>query len=360
MWGFTERSEVLDGIQIYRHPLSEEASGLAGFVREYCSALFGETRLAWKAWRRHRFQIIHLCNPPDLLFLVALPFKLLGVKVVYDVHDLWPEMFEAKFGRRGLLYWLVRAAERLTHACADVVIATNQSVRAVALGRGKKSPADVFVVRTAPKVPPVASVAPDPALRNGRRYLVGYVGVMGSADGVHLLIEAAAHLVGPLGRRDVQFLLLGDGPEHERLLALRDRLGLTEVVTMPGRVYDDPLFRALATIDLGVCCDPINSYNHGCTMNKVLEYMAFGKAQVMFDLREGRESAREAARYVPVDSPIDLAVAIAELLDDEHARETMGRLGAARLHDELAWEKSVIELHRAYDRAAVGLERATG
>src|SRR6185295_19296850 len=134
MRGYTTAEEKLDGIQIYRHWICEEASGLFGFIRAYTSALWGELRLAWKAWRRHRFKVVHLCNPADLLFLVALPFKLLfGVKVIYDVHDVWPEMFEAKFGRRGLVYWFVRLAERLTYATADVVLATNESVKDVAI-----------------------------------------------------------------------------------------------------------------------------------------------------------------------------------------------------------------------------------
>src|SRR5882762_8915923 len=133
MRGYMQAEEKLDGIRIYRHWISEEAGGFIGFLREYVSALWGETRLAWKAWRRHRFKIIHLCNPPDLLFLVALPFKLLfGVKVIYDVHDVWPEMFEAKFGKRGSFYWWVRLAERLTYATANIVLATNESVRRVA------------------------------------------------------------------------------------------------------------------------------------------------------------------------------------------------------------------------------------
>src|SRR5688500_16619129 len=152
MRGYTAPEEKLDGIQIYRHWIAEEASGISGFIREYASALWGETRLAWKAWRRHKIRLIHLCNPPALLFLVAAPFKLFGVRIIYDVHDLWPEMFEAKFGKRGLLYWFVRIAERLTYACADVVIATNESVRRVAFERGHKNPPKAFVVRTAPKI----------------------------------------------------------------------------------------------------------------------------------------------------------------------------------------------------------------
>ena len=351
MRGYTAQAELLEGIQIYRHWISEEAGGLGGFLREYTSALWGEWWLAWRAWRKHRFKLIHLCNPPDLLWLVAWPFRVFcGVKVIFDIHDLWPEMFEAKFGGRGLLYWGVRFAERMTHATASVALATNESVKAVAMQRGKKRAEDVFVVRTAPQIA-TAKAQADPALRKGRGFLVGYVGVMGNVDGVHYLIEAADYMVRKLGRCDVQFLLMGSGPEHEALVGLRDRLGLQEFVDLPGRVSNEFLFSALQTIDVGVACDPINSYNDHCTMNKTLEYMAFGKAQVMFATKEGRASAGDAAAYVSENSASKLAEAIVALIDDEPRRRTMGRLGAERLRNELNWERSVAQLVAAYARA---------
>lgn len=351
MRGFTNPEEVLDGIHIYRHWISEEAGGVVGFFREYISALWGETRLAWKVWRRHQFKIIHLCNPPDLLFLVAWPFKFFGVRVIYDIHDVWPEMFEAKFGQRGLwalFYWAVRVAERLTFACADVVIATNESVREIALRRGKKIPRKVLVVRTAPKISTEEAKA-NLELKKGRTFLIGYVGVMGDADGVNYLIDAASHLVHRMGRSDVQFLLMGTGPEHAKLLHQRERLGLEAFVDLPGRVTNEFLFSALRTIDAGVSCDPRNAYNDHCTMNKVLEYMIFEKPQVMFDLKEGRASAGDAAVYVRENSAVQLAEAISKLLDDPGARERMGRLGAERVRTELNWEKSVEQLLKAYE-----------
>ena len=350
MRGFTAAEETIEGIRIYRHWISEEAGGFWGFFREYTTALWGELRLAWRAWRRHKIRLIHLCNPPDLLFLVAWPFKLLGVRVIYDVHDAWPEMFEAKFGHRGLFYWLVRTAERLTYACADVVMTTNESVRRIALGRGGKPPGKVFVVRTAPKIS-ANCAPPDPSLRKGRRHLVGYVGVMGNADGVNLLVDAVAHLVHGLGRRDAQFLLMGTGPEYANIVGQRDRLGLVDFIDLPGRVSNEALFSALRTMDLGVACDPINPYNDHCTMNKTLEYMAFGKPQVMFGTREGRASAGDAAVYVPENSPEKLAEAIAQTLDDPAARERMGRIGEERIRTAINWERSVEQLRQAYVEA---------
>ncbi len=350
MRGFLAAEEVLEGIQIYRHWITQEARGVMGFLGEYVSALFGEICLAWKAWWRHRFVIIHLCNPPDILFLVAFPFKLLGVRIIYDVHDLWPEMFEAKFQRKGLLYWAVRSAERLTHACANVVIATNDSVKEVALQRGGKSADEVFVVRTAPKIN-ITNVVANPVLKRGRQFLVGYVGVMGNADGVDYILRAAQHLVQTLNCKSVQFLLMGSGPEFETLLRLREQLGVADYVEMPGRVSNDFLFQALQTMDLGVASDPYNSYNDRCTMNKVLEYMAFGKPQVMFDLKEGRASAMEAAIYVPDNSATEMAEAIWRLLQDGPARERMGRLGLQRMQTVLHWDRSVVQLLSAYAKA---------
>lgn len=348
MRGYTQPEEVLEGIQIYRHWITGEAGSMGGFITEYASALWGEFWCALKAWRRGGFDVIHLCNPPDLLFLVALPFKLFGgVKVIFDVHDLWPEMFEAKFGRRGLMYWAVRIAERCTLALADVVIATNQSVLNAVKQRGKLSEDHAFVVRTAPNRLNTAA-PPDESLRAGRRHLVGYIGVMGNADGVDYLVRAAEHIVKTRQRGDVQFLLMGSGPEHAELLALRDRLGLQDYLGMPGRVSDEFLCCALRTMDLGVACDPINAYNDHCTMNKVLEYMAFAKPMVMFGTVEGRFSAGESAVYVMENSAEKLGDAILELLDDEPRREKLGPAGHARLTQELNWERSVGQLLKAY------------
>jgi glycosyltransferase involved in cell wall biosynthesis len=351
MRGYVQPFEVLDGITIHRHWITSEAKGIRGFIAEYASALWGEWSCALKVWRTTGFDVVHLCNPPDLLWLVAAPFKwLAGVKVVFDVHDLWPEMFEAKFSRRGLLYWAVRVAERCTLALADVVIATNQSVLSAVKQRGRKREEDVFVVRTAPNELNT-SVPVDESLRNGRRYLVGYIGVMGSADGVDYLIRAAHYVVHELKRTDVQFLLMGSGPEYADLLRLRDELGLADYVTMPGRVTNEQLFQGLKTMDIGVACDPINEYNDHCTMNKTLEYMAFGKAQVMFGTKEGMVSAGDAALCVMENSERRLAEGILELLGDDERRVQMGRLGYERLTRELNWSRSVAQLLAAYRRA---------
>jgi hypothetical protein len=170
MKGFVIADEVLEGIHILRHPIAKEGRGIFGFIKEYLSALWGETRLAWQVWFDQKFDIVHLCNPPDILFLVALPFKcLFGVKIIFDVHDVTPELFEQKFGARHPIGYVVRLAERITLWVADVVIATNESVLDIVRNRGNKSRESTFVVRTAPHAIDIQASC-DEELRKGRRY----------------------------------------------------------------------------------------------------------------------------------------------------------------------------------------------
>jgi len=351
--GYNAPDEVVDGIRIYRHPMIHASRAAWSYLLEYGSALWGELRLAWKAWRRHRFRVIHISNPPDLLVLIAWPFKLLGASVVYDVHDLWPEMCRVKFARRRALYHLTRLAERISCALANVILVTNDSQRNVLVGRAPKTLDRVFVVRPVCEID-TRSVQPDELLKKGRRYLVGWIGVMGETDGVELLLEAAHNLVYQQGREDIQFLLVGTGPAYPALILRRDALELGQHVDMPGWMQGGSLHTALATFDVGICCDPKNAYTDTCTMLKNLEYMAFGKAQVMFDRTEGRACAGSAAIHVAESSPAALANAIAVVLADAQLRESHGRVGAQRLRTMFDREQSVEQLLQAYARALRG------
>jgi glycosyltransferase involved in cell wall biosynthesis len=218
-YGFERSHETIDGIEIYRHP-TWEASGAIGYIVEYGWALAAEFVLALRIYLRTRFRILQACNPPDTIFLIALFFKLLGVRFVFDQHDLAPELFEAKFGCKGFLYRLVQLAERLTFKTADMAIATNDSCRAIALSRGGVSPDHSSVVRGCPDLDTFRLPAAQHDLKQGRTHLVLYVGIMGPQDGVDLFLESIAHSVTDRGRRNTLFVLIGSGTELPRLKAL--------------------------------------------------------------------------------------------------------------------------------------------
>lgn len=348
--GHTARYELLDGIHVYRHPLPEEGRGPLGYAKEYGAALFWEVMLAFKVLRERGFDVIHACNPPDLIFLVALLFKPFGKRFVFDHHDINPELYEAKFGRRDLFWRLMLLLERLTFAVADVSIATNNSYRAIALDRGKMPAKDVFVVRSGPDLDKIKPVAPNARWRNGRKHLVGYVGVMGAQEGIDLLLEAVEDIVVRQKRTDIQFCVAGSGPELQSLRAEVVARGLADFVEMPGRISDADLFEMLSTADVCVNPDRVNPMNDKSTMNKILEYMAFSKPIVQFEVAEGRYSAAEASLYARPNDPVDMADKITELLADPARRARMGQLGRERVEDRFSWNHQVGALIAAYRR----------
>lgn len=352
--GYEKRFEVIDGIDIHRHPLPIEATGALGFLLEYGAALFWETVLAWKIYFKRGIDVIQGCNPPDLIFLVALPFKLFGVKYIFDHHDINPELYEAKFNKRGFFWKLMVLFEKLTFKSADVSMATNHSYRKIAIERGGMDPEKVFVVRSGPDLSRLKRVAPVDSWRNGRRYLVGYVGVMGDQEGIDLLIDSIEHIVRVKGRNDIQFCLVGGGPSLAKLKTLVAEKGLADFVQFTGRAPDMDLFEVLSTMDVGVNPDRVNAMNDKSTMNKIMEYMSLEKPIVQFDVTEGRFSAQEASLYAKANDPVDFAEKIVELVEDPERCARMGAFGRARVETELNWGHQIEPLIGAY-RKALGI-----
>jgi len=349
--GCEERFVELDGIAIYRHPLPIEASGALGYLVEYATALFWEMRLALRVMRERGFDAIHACNPPDLIFLVGKYFKRFHRKrFLFDHHDINPELYEAKFGRRDFFWRLLVKLERWTFGTADVSIATNESYRRIAVERGGMDPERVYVVRSGPKLDRLRLMPPDDRLKHGRRHLVGYVGVMGKQEGIDYLLRAAAHIVHVMGRTDVHFGLVGGGTSLEEMRAYARELGVEQYVTFTGRVPDEPMLAMLNTADVCVNPDVANAMNDMSTMNKIMEYMALGKPIVQFDLTEGRFSAQQSSLYAKRNDPIDMAQKIVELLDDPVRRKAMGDFGRQRVQNVLEWRYEAPKLLQAYDR----------
>jgi len=336
--GYEKFYEEIDGIHVYRHRLPVEGYGVAGYLVEYTSALWHEFRLSFKIYRKHGFDVVQACNPPDDIFLIGGFFKLFfGKKFLFDHHDINPELYEAKFGRKDLLYKIMCLWERLTFITADRSIATNHSYRKIAIERGKMPPDRVHVVRSGPSLERMQRVPPNPAWKNGRDFLVGYVGVMGQQEGIDHLLEAVRIIVYEAWRSDIQFVLVGGGTELEKMKTLCRDLSISDYVTFTGRVPDAPMLEALNTADICINPDIANSMNDKSTMNKVMEYMALEKPIVQYDLTEGRFSAREASLYASPNDRYDLAEKIIWLIDRPNVRDKMGKIGRQRVREELHW-----------------------
>ena len=345
------RHEVVDRVHVFRHPMPDESGGPVGYLCEYTAALFWEWIYSCWIYLTRGFDIIQGCSPPDNLFLIALPFKLLGVKYIFDHHDASPELYVAKYGKKTVLYKVLVLCERLTYMFSDVIIATNESYKNLAVTRGGHKHQDVFVVRNGPDLATFTPVAPNVSLKHGKTYLVAYVGNMGFQDGLDILLEAALHIKNS-GRTDVHFTCVGKGPALSELRKMVAEKNLSDTVTFTGRLPDKDMLEILSTADVCVNPDRPCEMNNISTMIKIMEYMALGKPIVQFDMKEGRVSARDASLYADTVNQVpDFAAKIMWLLDRPCERERMGKLGRERVERALAWKHSVKQLLQAYERA---------
>ena len=349
--GYEQRYEVIDGIHIYRHPIPKEGNTTLGYLYEYGSALFWEFLYTWWIFLWHGFDVIQGCNPPDDIFLIALPFKLLGIKYIFDHHDANPELYLSKYGKNGNLYKAQLLLERLTYRFSDIVMCTNSSYKDLALTRGGLDPEDVFIVRNGPDLRTFKAVPPNSSLKYGKRYLVGYVGNMSDQEGLDILLDVALHIKG-LGRNDIHFTCIGGGPGLAGLRKMTKDRNVIDMVNFTGRIPTEQLLEILSTADVCVNPDRPCQMNDISTMIKIMEYMALGKPIVQFDLKEGRFSAREASLYADTKNQVlDFAAKILWLLDNPDERKRMGEFGRRRVGEELAWEYSIENLLAAYKRA---------
>lgn len=349
--GFDKWREVIDGIAIYRHPLPIEARRAVGYFFEYACALFWEFVLSVRVFFERGFDVIQACNPPDLIFLVGGFYKIFRKRFVFDHHDLTPELWLAKGRQKDLFYKSLVLCEKLTFKTANISIATNESYKKIAIERGGRKESTVFVVRSAPqteKLEKLIPKSPNEGLKNGKRFMVGYVGVMARQDGVDYLLRAVEYIVKKKQRTDIYFVMIGKGPEWDILVKMTKDMGIAEYALFTGRIPDKEMVDYLYACDVCVNPDEANDFNDKSTMNKVMEYMALGKPIVQFEMREGRFSAQEASLYARPNDVEDFGDKILELLDNARQRKEMGAYGQRRLEEALSWGKSEQELLKAY------------
>jgi glycosyltransferase involved in cell wall biosynthesis len=342
---------VVDGVPVRSFPSAAfDRLGLLGHVLEYawCCSAIGALLIGLRL--RERVDVVHMCVPPHLLFVVARALRWLGCRVVVDQHDLMPELFVARYGpNHNSIYRMVLAAERTALQEADIVLVSNDSSARAAVERAGVPPRRVRIVRSGISGEDLKYIR-----RLGERWTesglttVGYIGNIAHQDGVELLIHAARHAADYLGPDAVRFICIGSGSDLRRLRALAREIGVEKLVEFTGRLDHDQALARLSHCDVCVQPDPSNDFNDSSTMIKTLEYMALGKAVVAFDLPETQVVCGDAALYAKSNSPADLAAKIVELARDPMLRRRLGEVGAERVASALTWKHGEPALLDAY------------
>jgi len=358
--GFNASREQLDGVDIYRYWRPVEGEGKLAFIVEslwcFCATFLLSLRVQLFG---RGFDILHICNPPETYWPMAWFWRVFGKVFIWDHRDLSPELAEAKFGQSdGLIMTILRLLEKMSFWAAQIVVATNESYKRIAIERGGKEPEDIFIVRSAPSLAKFTLYDADPAFKKGKPNLLLYLGEMGPQDGVDNLVRALRVLHDDFDRKDFHCVLIGGGTYQPTVAAYAEEIGIGHLCTFTGVVSDEMLCRILSSADVAIDPLPKNGWSDRSTMNKVLEYMFFGLPVVVGELTEARVSAAAAALYVEPGNAVSMAQGIAALLDDPARRREMGAFGQARLRNALAFEYSVPNLLAAYDAAWAKLRRA--
>ncbi len=360
--------ETWNGIEVYRVPTLElfkktvagngsrlnlilvRLKSFLGYVAEYLYFTSACFLVSTYIFVRRGFDVIHAHNPPDTLFLAALPFKLLGKKFVFDQHDLCPELYRSRYrAAEGVYTGFLRLFEWCSLKLANVTIATNESYKQIQIQRANKNPANIFVVRNGPNEARMTQAAPSARLRGMNKSILCYVGSLNPQDGVDYLLRSLRHLLHDLKRSDFYCVIMGSGDSLQDLRDLAGNLKLNGCVELTGFISDEDLQANLAAADICVDPDPSSPLNDVSTWIKVMEYMASAKPIVSFDLKETRFSAADAAIYVEPNSENEFAKAIAQLMDQPELQKTMGTYGRRRVEDELQWAKVGKNLLTAYE-----------
>lgn len=345
----TASYEYREEVHIFRHP-HFEAKNLSGTIMRGISTFVWELMLSGRVFFTTGFDAIAACNPPDTVFLIGGFYKFFfNKKFLFDCHVGTPELYEAKFQRRGLMHRLMLWLERMTFKTADICITGNESLRCIAFERGQVKQDKIFTVRSAPSLDSMRAAPAVPSLKEGRRFLVVFAGHIGAQQGIPHLIEAARIFSQDMKRTDTQFLIIGDGPALAGMRKLAAMQGTSDCLTFAGHLTDDDTLAALSIAD--VCVEPgeADSTHDASACGRIMDYMALGKPVVQFDTKEGRFTAGDASLYAQSRDAGDLARKIASLLDDPAKREAMGKFGRARVENALAWNFEAPKLLAAYE-----------
>ncbi len=349
---YTQKHQLLEGINIYRYQIKFSKGSKLGYLREYTFSFLKIFLMINKLiLTKKRMRSVHFANPPDIFWVMGLYLKLFGIKFIFDEHDLTPETYISRFQaktKKGLYYHGLRLFQYLSYMVADTIILTNESYKENACSIYPPAKNKSFIVRNGPDIDKFYLTDPDHSLKKNKKFLFAYIGIMAIQDGVDFIIHSAYCLIHYKKFKDFIIYLIGSGDDVARLKQLVKIYRLEDYVIFTGRISDADAMTILSTADICLSPDPFNALNNRSTMNKVMEYMTMAKPIVSFDLKEAKYSAMDSALYVENNDIEAFANGILNLVANPEEREKMGKFGYRRVQQYLSWQNQISNLISAY------------
>ena len=340
-----EKELVHEDITVKRYKDYLAKGGIVSYFLEYASSVSKIFFLTLQSIFKDKIDVIHVANPPDFFWPIALVSKLFGIKFIYDQHDLAPEMAMVKFHSRFLKKMLM-LNEKLTVKFSDAIVVVNNNFKNRLISEWGINENKITVVYNGPheSFHVIQNVGISEKYKNKKVIL--YIGLMTVNDNIEVIINTANVLVNKEGRKDLYFVLIGDGDVRKKMEDLASSYGLLENVEFTGIVNHEMVRKYLNVAEVCIAPDLPNGLNEYLTLVKVLEYMKTSKAFVAFKLKETMDFADGAGLYAEDES--DFAKKIIYLLENPDVSAEMGKLGNKIINDNYLWSHSEEKLLNLY------------
>ena len=341
----------INNINVFQYFCPFEGKSFFGILAEYSISIFFILFKSIRIYIKKPFHAVHLANPPDFLIFTFLPFKLLNVKIIFDHHDLSPELFVEKFQKKNLFYKLLLIFERISYKIADHIIVTNKSIKDICIKRNKVNHNKVSIVRNDPDLNEIGSCKNKIDFKKDSDYIIGYVGNIDKQDSLEKFVNSVDYMVKKRNFVNFKVLIIGDGTNRISIQNNIRQKNLQDYFIFHGYEYDrKKLFSLLSNTD--ICIEPRkeSEISSKSTSIKIMEYMALGKPIVQYNSTEGKISAGKASVYIKNNDEKAFGDAIISLFKDNKKRKEMGEYGKNRVEELLKWNMQKKKLVNIYKK----------
>ncbi len=341
------KREQRDGLNIYRVPIQHRRAGKLAYLYEYTAfILVSLLLLAFRSWRR-RYDAVYVNNMPDVLVASALVPKLLGAKVILDMHDPMPELMTTIFGldSQSLGVRLLKTLERWSMAFSDLVITVNRACDRIFTTRSCP-PEKMLVVMNSPdeEIFPFRPVAQSPAVRDpNKEFIIMYHGSLVERNGLDLAVEALARVRNRVPNAKLR-IYGGKSAYLQRVLASVREKSLEPAVEYLGSKTMEEIVIELDRCDVGVIPNQRNAFTEINTPTRIFEYLTMGKPVIAPSTMGIQDYFDEnSLLFFEAGNPDDLADKLAQVYAQPRATDSITRRGQA-VYAKHTWDTQKTEL----------------
>jgi glycosyltransferase involved in cell wall biosynthesis len=321
------REGMVEGVRVRRiQTRVRDEKGPLTYLVKLLIFLFRSMWVLTVSHLKSRYDLIHVHSVPDFEVFAALIPRLMGAKVILDIHDIVPELYASKFRIRQNT-WIFGALvlmEKLSVCFANHVIIANHLWHERLVQRSCR-PERCSTILNYPDLA-IFRLRHRPAGGDGS-FTMFYPGTLSWHQGVDLIISA----MGALGddAKHMKLLVVGDGAERERLQSLAQECGLTEQVVIRGPAPLSEVADIMARVDLGVEPKRKRSFANEALSTKILEFMALGVPVLASDTRVHEMYFSSKVEFFESENVEELAARILALSRDGEKREALRMTGFA-------------------------------